>query len=237
VIHDQKKNAYYYNPAGTFLSAFVPTGVYDIIATFTGPAYVVKENINTNESADLTISRDQATHTIVVSPTDENETALATTGPHTTYSYVEALRHNTSGVSEVILGGGKVQTQTLDQKIFFSDMSSRYSFGYALNVQLGNSRSYTYDVELDTGITSSRTVTFAPSDFKRIEFKYDIDSTTPRVFPVIWSAFTPSTGVIAVTYFDGDSTPLTYPFIQTGFYMRRTSINFPILHFREAYRY
>ncbi len=237
VIHDQKSNVYYFNPTGTFLCAFVPPGVYDIVTAFTGSTYVVKEDVHPGDVPDLWISRDQATHDITVSPTDQNDTTLSTSGPHLTYSYVQALRHNRSGICEVILGGGNVETETLDQKIFFSDVSPRYSFGYALNVQLGNTSSYTYDVELDTGITTSRTVKFAPSDFKRIEFKYDVDPATPRIFPVIWSAFAPSAGIVAVTYVDGDSPPLTYPFVQTGYYTRRVSMNFPILHYREAYKY
>ncbi|HTR82098.1 MAG TPA: S8 family serine peptidase [Bacteroidota bacterium] len=237
LIHDGKKNAFYYNPSGTFLSAFVPPGTYDIVTTFTGSAYVVKENINTKDSLDFKVNRSQASHEVVVSPTDENDSAFVTAGSNMTYSYIEALRHTASGISEVTLGGGNVETQSLDQKMFFSDMSPRYSFGYALNIQMGNSRSYTYDVELDTGITSAHTVAFTSSDFKRIDFKYDVDSTTPRIFPVIWSAFAPSSGVVAVTYFDGNSAPLTYPFMQTGYYTRRTSIDFPILHFREAYKY
>jgi len=237
VIHDQKSNAYYFNPTGTFLSAFVPAGVYDIVTAFTGSAFVVKEDVVPGALPDIWISRDQAIHEVNIFPTDEDDIPLASAGPHLTCSYVQALRHTSSGISEVILGGGNVETETLDQRFFFSDLSARYSFGYALNVQRGNTESYTYDVELDSGIASDRTVRFAPSDLKRIDFKYDVDFTTPRIFPVIWSAFAPSAGIIAVTYIDGDSPPLTYPFIQTGYYTRRVSMKFPILHYREAYKY
>ena len=140
VIHDQKSSAYYFNPTGPFLCAFVPSGIYNIITAFTGSTYVVKENVQPGVVPGLFIGRDQATHEIVVSPTDQNDTALSSSGPHVTYSYLQALRHNASGISTVILGGGNVETETLDQEIFFSDLSPRYSFGYALNVQRGNVR-------------------------------------------------------------------------------------------------
>jgi len=237
VIHNQKNNSYCFNPANSFLTAVVPAGTYDIITAFSGSAYVVRENLNTLDNVEVSIDRDQANHVVTVSPTDENGEALLPVGTNTSSSYVEALMHNSSGISEVLLGGGKVQTAGLVQKMYFSDVSSNYSFGYAINVQYGNLKSYTFDVELDSGITTSQSVQFSASDLKRVDFKYEIDSTVTKVFPITWSTFVQQNNVIAVTYYDGNDAPLLYPFTQTGYYTRRASSKFPIFHFREAYKY
>ncbi len=237
VIHDQKSNSYYFNPTNSFLTAVVPAGIYDIITAFSGSAYVVKENLNTRDNLEVSIDRDQANHAVTVSPTDENGEALVPVGTNTSCSYVEALMHTSSGISEVLLGGGKIQTASLVQTMYFSDVSSNYSFGYAINVQYGNLKSYTFDVELDSGITTSQSVQFSASDLKRVDFKYEIDSTITKVFPITWSTFVQQNNVIAVTYYDGNDAPLLYPFTQTGYYTRRASSKFPIFHFREAYKY
>ena len=237
VIHDRKSNSYYFNPTNSFLTAVVPAGTYDIITAFSGSAYVVKESLNTQDNLEVSIDRDQANHVITVLPTDENGEALVPVGTNTSSSYVEALMHNPSGISEVLLGGGDVQTTSLVQTMYFSDMSSNYSFGYAINVQYGNLKSYTYDVELDSGIAASQSIQFLASDLKRVDFTYEIDSTITKVFPITWSTFVQQNNVIAVTYYDGNDTPLLYPFTQTGYYTRRISSKFPIFHFREAYRY
>lgn len=237
VIHDQKENAYYFNPKSSFLTAIVPPGVYDIITAYSGSAYVVNEKVSTRENLELRIKRDQANHVITISPINEIGLPLSPVGVNTSYCYAEALIHNSSGISEVVMGGGKVQTASLVQKKYFSSMSSEYSFGYALNVQFGNSKSYTFDVEMDSGIASSRSFQFAASDLKRVDFKYDIDSTTAKAFPITWLTFVQQNNIVAVTYYNGDDTPLVYPFTQTGYYTRRTSSQFPIFHLREAYKY
>ncbi len=237
VIQDQKENAYYFNPKSSFLTAIVPPGVYDIITAFSGSTYVVKEKVNTGKNLELTINRDQANHVITISPINEIGLPLIPVGVNTSYCYAEALIHNSSGISEVVMGGGKVQTESLIQKKYFSSLSSNYSFGYALNVQFGNSKSYTFDVGIDSGIDSSQSFQFAASDLKRVDFKYDIDSTTAKVFPITWLSFVQQNNIVAVTYYNSDDTPLVYPFVQTGYYTRRTSSQFPIFHFREAYKY
>ena len=236
VIHDRKQKALYYTPSSPFLSAIVTPGLYDVMTAFSGSTYVVKENLNTADNPEITVARAEARNIIEVAPSDENGTALAPL-PGTTYSYVQALMHTGSGLSEIILGGGKVQSSSLVQKIYCSDLSPSYSFGYAVNIQYGNTRSYTYDVELDTGIAASKSMGFTPSDLKHVEFKYEIGPGITKVFPITWSAFAQTYGVIAVTYYDGDSPPLLAPFIQTGYYSRRSSAKFPIYHFREAYKY
>ena len=237
VIHDQKTNSFYFNPTNSFLTAVVPAGTYDILTAFSGSSYVLKENLNTRDNLTISIGRSLANHLVTVSPVDENGEALVPVGTNTSYSYVEALMHSASGISEVLLGGGKIQTPSLVQRMYFSDVSSNYSFGYAINVQYGNLKSYTFDVELDSGIIASQSVQFSASDLKRVDFKYDIDSTVTKVFPITWSTFVQQNNVIAVTYYDGNDAPLLYPFTQTGYYTRRTSSKFPIFHFREAYKY
>ena len=237
VLHDQKEHAYYYNPKNQFLTAVVLPGAYDVITAFSGSAYVVRENVNTKENLKLMIDRAEANHVITISPINESGAPLAPVGTNTSYCYAEALVHNLSGISEVVMGGGKVQTESLLQKKYFSSMSSNYSFGYALNVQFGNLKSYTFDVGIDTGITASRSFEFTSSDLKRVDFKYDIDSTTAKAFPITWLSFVQKNNIVAVTYYDGSDTPLIYPFLQTGYYSRRTSPQFPIFHLREAYKY
>jgi subtilisin family serine protease len=237
VIHDQKSNSYYFNPTNSFLTAVVPAGTYDIITAFSGSAYVIKENVNTRDDLDVSIDKAQANHTITVSPIDENGEPLVPVGTNTSSSCVEALMHNASGISEVLLGGGMVQTASLVQQMYFSDMSKNYSFGYAINIQFGNLKSYTFDVELDSGITSSQSLQFSASDLKKVDFTYEIDSAVTKVFPITWSTFVQQNNVIAVTYYDGNDAPLRYPFTQTGYYTRRASSKFPIFHFREAYKY
>jgi hypothetical protein len=237
VIHDRKANSYYFNPTNSFLSAIVPAGTYDIVTSFSGSACVVKENLNTQDGLEVSIARSDANHTITILPVDENGNALVSTGTSSSSSYIEALMHAASGISEVVLGGGKIQTASLAQVLYFSDVSSNYSFGYTINIQYGNLKSYTFDVELDTGITSSQNIQFSASDLKKVDFKYEIDSSVARVFPITWSTFVQQNNVVAVTFYDGNDAPLLYPFTQTGFYSKRTSPSFPIFHFREAYKF
>lgn len=237
VIHDRKNSSYYFNPTNSFLTAVVPAGTYDIVTAFSGSAYVVKESLNTRDNLVVSIDREQANHAVTISPIDEKGQALIPVGTNSSCSYVEALMHTPSGISEVLLGGGKIQTASLVQKMYFSDVSSNYSFGYAVNVQFGNVKSYTFDVELDSGITTAQSIQFSASDLKRVDFTYDIDSTVTKAFPIIWSTFVQQNNVIAVTYYDGNDAPLIYPFTQTGYYTRRASSKFPIFHFREAYKY
>jgi len=184
VIHDHKSNSYYFNPTNSFLTAVVLAGTYDIITAFSGSAYVVRENLNTLDNVEVSIDRDQANHVVTVSPTDENGEALVPIGTNTSSSYVEALMHNSSGLAKCCWEGEKFKTAGLVQKMYFSDVSSNYSFGYAINVQYGNLKSYTFDVELDSGITTSQSVQFSASDLKRVDFTYEIDSTVTKVFPL-----------------------------------------------------
>ncbi|HTY11919.1 MAG TPA: S8 family serine peptidase [Bacteroidota bacterium] len=237
VIHDHKSNAFYFNPVNSFLTAIVPAGTYDIVTSFSGSACVVKENLSTQDNLEVSVARSEADHAITISPVDENGDALVPAGTSSSCSYIEALMHTSSGISEVVLGGGKIQTASLVQELYFSDVSSNYSFGYTINVQYGNLKSYTFDVELDSGITTSQNIQFTASDLKKVDFKYEIDSSVTKVFPITWSTFVQQNNVVAVTFYDGADAPLLSPFIQTGYYTKRTTSSFPIFHFREAYKY
>ena len=237
LIHDSHKELHYFTPTSTFLSALLPSSVYDVVTIFSGSAYVVHEDIDTHGSIVLNVERREANHIVNIMPGDEHGNALVPAGTNTSYSSIEVLMNRQSGISDVFLGGGDARTASLVQKKYFSDVSNRYTFGYALNVQYGTPLSYTFDAELDSGIVTSQSLRFAPSDLKRIDFKYDIDSTTSRAFPITWSSFVQLNNVIAVTYYNGNDIPLRYPFVQTGYYSRRVSPKFPIFHFREAYKY
>ena len=116
-------------------------------------------------------------------------------------------------------------------------MSSEYSYGFALNVQYGNAKSYTYDLSLDNGIAADTAVRFGASDIKKIDMKYEVDSGITRVFPLTWSLLVQNGNVIGVSYYNGNDQPLLFPFKQTSYYSRRVSSSFPILHSREAYKY
>ena len=97
VIHDQKKNSYYFNPTNSFLSAVVPAGIYDIITAFSGSAYVVKENLNTRDNLEVAIDKAQANHAVTISPIDENGEALVPVGTE----YLVQLRR---GVDAQLVG-------------------------------------------------------------------------------------------------------------------------------------
>ncbi|MCX6138414.1 MAG: hypothetical protein NTV54_13065 [Ignavibacteriales bacterium] len=43
--------------------------------------------------------------------------------------------------------------------------------------------------------------------------------------------------MIGIAYYNGNDAPLHYPFLQQSYYSRKPSDSFPILHYREAYKY
>jgi hypothetical protein len=133
------------------------------------------------------------------------------------------------------MGGGMMNQFTGTVK-HFSPMSKNYSFGYSLHLQTDNQKSYTFDVGLDSGIETDTTITFRSGDMRKVEMKYDIDTSVEKIFPIAWSSFITSTNIVSVTYYNGNETPLRYPFLQTSFYNNYTS-SFPIFHSREAYSY
>ncbi len=237
LIHNGADKSYYFSPQSNFLSAVLPSGRYDIVTSFYPSAFVVRENVNTDSTSAVVIDKNEAVNRVTILPTDENGNSLGMKDSHSTFSYLEAFMHNASGISQVFMGGGALVTSSAQQEIDFSPVSKNYSFGCSLNLQYGTSTSYTFDVTLDSGITTNRTFTFPPSDLKKIEFRYEIDSTVSRAFPVIWSVFAQKQNVVGITYYDGTAVPLSYPFAQFGFYSKRTSTHFPIFHLREAYKY
>ena len=136
-----------------------------------------------------------------------------------------------------MMGGGNVMKANLKQERFFSPMSNRYAYGYGINVQYGNVKSYTFDAAVDSGIAAPQKIQFTPSDLKHIDFRYDVDSTVAKIFPIVWSAFVAGSNVIGISYYNGSDAPLRYPFIQQSYYSKKPSASFPILHYREAYKF
>ncbi|MDE3058278.1 MAG: S8 family serine peptidase [Bacteroidota bacterium] len=237
LIHNRSDRSYYYAPQSNFLSAILPSGDYDIVTAFYPSTFVVRENVQTDSTLTLAISKSEAVNRVIILPSDENNAPLGMKDSHSTFSYLEALMYNAGGISQVFMSGGPLTTSFAKQEIDFSPVSSNYSFGCSLDLQYGTSTSYTFDVVLDSGITTSTTFAFSASDLKKIEFNYEIDTSVTRAFPVEWSVFAQQQNVIGTTYYDGTAAPLTFPFTQIGYYSRRSSTHFPIFHLREAYKY
>ncbi len=237
LIHDQKNKSYTFTPKSASLSAVIPSGVYDVVTAFFNSRYVVQENVNLATTHSLTINSSDAVNQITITPSDETGKVLGAVGSNSTFSCIEGLLYNTGAFSLIGMAGGTMQSSTMEQKKYFSSVSAKYSFGYALNMQYGNTKSYTFDLALDSGITSSKNISFAPKDLKRVEFKYSVDSTVKRIFPITWSAFVQKENLVGVSYYNSNETSLYPPFVQTTFYTGRPSTKFPLYHFREAYKY
>lgn len=115
-------------------------------------------------------------------------------------------------------------------------MSDKYSYGYSLSLQYGTALSYTFETVLDSGITASRSIAFAPSDLKKVEMKYSVDPSTRRIFPVAWTSYIGAGSKAGVTSYNGNDAPLMYPFVQTNYITNRTS-PFPLYRHIEAFSY
>ena len=236
LVHNQKGKSYSITPQSASLSIAVPEDTYDVITTFFGPRFVIREDILLRGATAVSISKDEAMQSVAIEPCDESGKIL-TPATGTTYSYLEAVTHKTSGVCQLMMGGGSVMRANLKQERFFSPMSSRYAYGYGINVQYGNVKSYTFDAAIDSGIAVPQKIHFVPSDLKHIDFRYDVDSTVAKIFPIVWSAFVAGSNVIGISYYNGSDAPLRYPFIQQSYYSKKPSSSFPILHYREAYKF
>jgi subtilisin family serine protease len=237
LIHDRKSVSYTYNPQSAFLSVAVPSGTYDIVTTFLGSAYVIRENVDPALTPELFISRDEASNVVSISPANENGEPLVPTASGGYYCSMEILTHVPSGISQVVISGGAIQTASLVQQKMFSTLNPDYTFSYSLNFQFGTAQSYTYDISLDSGLTSNKNISFLSSDFRHVDFKYDVDSSVSRIFPITWLNYVQNNNVIGVSLYDPNGSPLTYPFTQSGYYTKRPDPNFPIFHLREAYKY
>ncbi len=235
LIHNQKNFSKVLVPKTNQISLVVKDGIYDVAASFYGSRYVVKEDITVNGKSEVDISGSTAQFSATFQTVNEQGAQLNMNSIGGTYSYMEALVHRATGFVLVGLGGGKMNGLANRDK-YFSSLSNKYTYGYSMNVQPSNLTSYTYDFVIDSGINSSKTISVKHEELKQIDVQYTIESNIQRVFPITWSSFIGKTSVVSVTFYDGNTQPLVFPFIQKTFYNQRT-IPFPIYHQREAYRY
>lgn len=235
LIHNQKNFSKVLVPKTNQLSLIVKEGMYDVAASFYGSRYAIKEDIIVNGKSEVNISGSEIRFPVSFQTVNEQGQQLDMNSIGGTYSYMEALVHRATGFVLVGLGGGKMNGLANRDK-YFSTFSNKYTYGYSLNVQPSNLTSYTYDFIIDSGIFSAKTIGLKREDLKQIDVQYTIESTIQRVFPITWSSYIGKTSVVSVTFYDGNTQPLVFPFIQKTFYNQRT-IPFPIYHQREAFRY
>ncbi len=235
MIHNQKNFSKVLVPKTNQISLVVKDGTYDVVASFYGSRYVIKENIPVVGKVDVTIASEEARFPANFQTMNERGEQLNVGSISGTYSYVEGLVHRATGFVIVGLGGGKMNALINGDK-YFSSFSDKYSYGYSLNVQPNNLSSYTYDFVIDSGITGAKTICFRPEELKQIDVRYQLESNVQRVFPITWTSYMGKTNAVSVTFYDGNTQPLVFPFIQKTFYTQRT-IPFPIYHQREAFRY
>lgn len=234
MIHNQKNFTKTIAPKSTLLSLVLNEGMYDIVASFFGSHYVIKENIALEGFTNVAVSKNEAIYKVSLSPSNENGKPL-TTSETGTYDFIEGLVYKPTGYAYVSIGGGMINMMS-EPVQYFSPMSDKYSFGYALTMQYGNEKSYTFDFTLDSGITSSRSITYSSSDLRKVEVKYAVQQNEQKIFPIAWTTFVGAGTSISVTFYNSNAEPLTYPFVQTSYYSNR-NITFPIYHYREAYKY
>ncbi|MCX6138415.1 MAG: S8 family serine peptidase [Ignavibacteriales bacterium] len=175
LIHNQKGKSYSYSPQSPFLTVAVPEDTYDVITTFYGSRFVFRENIALRGATSVSIDNEEAVNNVTIEPCDESGKLLATaTG--TTHSFLEAITHKSTGVSQLVMGGGTIARANLKQERFFSPMSNHYAYGFGINVQYGNSKSYTFDAAIDSGISTARRIQFIAADLKHSlsDLSYDL---------------------------------------------------------------
>lgn len=235
MIHNGKDFSKTFAPKSTSLSLILTDGIYDVVASFYGSRYVVSENNYVNGKSDVDISSEEATIPVSFQPVDKSGTSLNLETLKGTYSYLEAFVHKASGFAIVGMGGAKTNIYS-NQPKYFSPVSNNYSYGYSMTLQPNNFTSYTYDVIVDSGISSPNEIVFHASDIQRINVNYTLDQTVHRAFPIVWTTFVGHSSSLGVTFYDENADPLTYPFVQEAYYTKR-SIQFPIFHQRDAYKF
>jgi len=235
LIHNQKNFFKVLAPKTNQISMVVKDGTYDVVASFYGSRYVVKEDIAVSGKSDITVASTDAQFPATFQTINELGKQLETNTIGGTYSFVEAMVHRATGFVIVGLGGGKMNALVNRDK-YFSTFSDKYSYGYSLNVQPNNLSSYTYDFIIDSGVTAAKIFGFKPEELKQVEIQYQLEANVSQVFPITWTSYMGKTNTVSVTFYDGTTQPLVYPFIQKTFYTQR-SIPFPIYHQREAFRY
>jgi hypothetical protein len=235
LIHNRSNYTRTISPKTNSLSLIIKDGSYDVVASFYGSRYVVKENIAVNGKASLDMASTQAVFPVSFQPVNEKGEALSLGTIKGTQSYLEAFVHQPTGFALVGMGGGKTTSYSNRPK-YFSAVSSNYAYGYSMTLQPTNGNSYTYDIVIDSGISAARPVTFTAQDMKRVDVKYNLASGVQRAFPITWTTFVGKYSTLSVTFYDGNSEPLRFPFAQSAFYTQRPT-TFPIFHQREAYSY
>ncbi len=235
VVHNQKNFSSTITPKTNNVSLVVNQGTYDVITSFYNSYYVVTENMPVSGQTEIPVDKDQAIYNISIIPSNERGDVIDPQNSQGTYHFLEGLVFKPKGFSFVGMSGGELSALSQQVK-HFSPMSDKYSYGYSLHIQHNNTTSYTYDVALDSGITSSKTVSFLPTDLHKVEMKYESESPSQKLFPIAWTSFITPTMEVSVTYYNGNDLPLLYPFVQTSYYSNSIS-TFPIFHSREAYKY
>ncbi|MHB1050963.1 MAG: S8 family serine peptidase [Bacteroidota bacterium] len=234
LIHNQKNFSKVTLPKSNYLSLVVEEGMYDIVSTYIGSRYHIRENVGVSGKVNIDIESSESRIPLTFQPVDETGAPLAAGGTGT-FSSLEVLVHRPTGFALIAMGGGKSGGYIGGEK-YFSKFSDNYLFAQSLNIQPDNFTSYTYDMSIDSGITDETPMDFTPSSLQSVEIKYRIPENTPRAFPITWTSYINKSSVTSVTFFDGTAEPLQYPFTQRSLYTPR-SASFPIFHQREAYRY
>ncbi|MFZ4620228.1 MAG: S8 family serine peptidase [Bacteroidota bacterium] len=235
MVHNGSSYSKTFSPKVNSMSMIVKDGLYDVVTSFYGSRYVVTERINVSGRSGIEINSSEAQFPVSFQPISENGSVIDLGKVGGTCSYLEALVYQPAGYAVVGMGGGKTNSYSNRPK-YFSAMSKNYAYGYSITLQPNNLTSYTYDVIVDSGITAERNFTFQPSELKHIDVKYTLDAGVQRAFPITWTNFIGKYSSLAVTFYDGNTTPLTYPFTQNAYYIERIK-KFPIFHQREAYSF
>ncbi len=235
MIHNGSSYSKTLSPKVNSLSMIVKDGSYDVVTSFYGSRYVITEKINVSGKSDIEINSNEAQFPVSFQPINRNGAAIDLGTVGGTCSYLEALVYQPTGYAIVGMGGGKTNAYSNRPK-YFSAVSKNYVYGYSITLQPDNRTSYTYDVIVDSGITSEKNITFLPSELKHIEVKYTLDAGVQRAFPITWTSFLGRYSTLAVTFYDGNTVPLTFPFTQQTYYIERIK-KFPIFHQREAYSF
>ena len=235
VVHNRDDFSTTLSPQSSVVSLVVKQGSYDIISAFYGSCFVVKEKVDADGFSGISVDKNEATNTVTFTPTNSSGNTFEPADKHGTYDFMQGILFRPKGYAFLSMGGGTLNS-FVRPVCYLSPVSSDYSYGYSLHLQLGNDTTYTYDVSLDSGITHSQEIRFSSEEVKKVEMKYDVQEGTTRLFPISWTSFLSMTNLISVTFYDGSESPLQYPFQQTTFFTKRTGL-FPFVHSREAYTY
>lgn len=235
LVHNRSNFTKTLSPTMNSQSLIVNDGSYDVITSFYGSRYVVNENVSVSNIAQLAISSAQAVYPVTFQPINETGDTMKLGTLNGIHSYLEAFVHQPTGFALIGMGGGRITAYSNRTK-YFSSFSKNYSFGYSMTLQPSNARSYTYDIILDSGMTAATNISFQAKDLKQVDVKYNLDAGVRRAFPITWTSYIGKFSTLSVTFYDGNSEPMLYPFAQKSFYTQRKS-SFPIFHQREAYSY